>query len=599
MLSMMIHSRYKIIQTLGTGAFGQTYLVRDTSRPEQTLCVAKQLKPKVNDPKVWNVAKALFEREVETLRQLGVHEQIPQMLDAFEADQGFYLVQEYIDGKTIREELSHHKVWTEAEVTLLLQEVLTILEFVHCQGIIHRDIKPENIIRRTCDQKLFLIDFGAVKQVSLSRSEQTSLTIVHTCGYSPPEQLEGLPELSSDLYALGMTCMEALTGTKPELLKQGRNTTTRDIDWPRTIEVSNEFKFILDKMVRIDSRDRYPSVHPLMRDLNCLPSKSTNTYTPTEIFTHPTVHLTSDLNTLAEKDTEQSLEISRSFASRTRSKQNPNFNQISKALIGSKANKKVKKFVQVINKTDQYIKENVIFLLCLMMFTFLGVLITYFTIQTISNRDRSVQKPQASSAQKEYQSNDKKENIEQLSIFEEQGLFHEHQSSIKFLGFTSDGRILISGSEEGSVKFRNLQTQAIQLLTQTQNKILAIAKSSNREMLAIATEGKKIEIWDLKTHKRIEQLATDQLIWSLALSPDSRVLAAGGLGSIKVWKMRQSKPDQPKLKLSENYTFIFNDTEPIQATAISSTSPIVIGGNSDGRIKLFHLLNKAAHAFNL
>jgi serine/threonine protein kinase len=591
----MIHTRYEIIRPLGSGSFGQTYLTRNTARPDHPLCVLKQLNPKVNDPASWTIAKALFDREAKTLHQLGTHEQIPQMLDAFEADQEFYLVQEYIEGKTIREELDFHGSWHEPQVTLLLQEILKILDFVHSQGIIHRDIKPENIIRRARDRKLFLIDFGAVKQVSLSPGEQTSLTIVHTCGYSPPEQLEGVPELNSDLYALGMTCIEAFTGIKPELLKQSRNTKTREIDWSKKITVSNECKSILDKMVCMDARDRYPSVSHVMRDLNCLTVNTTSTYAPTEIVMLSKVASDSDLDTRIENDTEQNLAVSQSFhTSKSQSKLKPDINRVSEALTeGSNAGKKVKKVRGVVNTAEQYIKENAVSLLRLLIATFVGLLIVSFVIHRLSAMSRSTQHAQETSTQKENPGTEKKANIEPLAVFEEQGLFQDHQSSIKFLGFTPDGRTLISGSEEGSVKLRNLQTQAVQPLVQTQKKLTAIAKSENGAILAIATEGKVIEIWDLKTRKKRYQLTTGQLSWSLALSTDGQVLAEGRLGSIKEWKKPASKP-----KLSENSTLIFNNTEPIQATALSSNAHLLVGGNSDGYIKLFNLLNNTSHTFS-
>lgn len=596
MLGIIIHTRYEIIRPLASGAFGQTYLARDLNRPDQPTCVVKQLKPKVNDPESWQVAKALFDRESKTLQQLGTHEQIPQMLDAFEADQEFYLVQEYIEGKTIREELACHTTWSETQVTLLLREVLHILDFVHSQGIIHRDIKPENIIRRTRDQKLFIIDFGAVKQLSLSHNKQTSPTIIHTCGYSPPEQLEGIPELNSDLYALGMTCAEALTGVKPESLKQGRNTKTRKIVWSDKIAISNEFKSILDKMICVDSRDRYPNVSHVLQDLDRLTSNSTSTYTPTELVILSKLVPDSDLDESTEDDsTEQNLEISSSFhTSKTQSKQKPNFNRVSDALNeGSNAEKKVKKAREVISHAEQYIKENAVFLLRLLIFTFVGLLITSLLIQRIAATNRSNQRPQEVSGQKENSGKEKSEDTEQKAVFEEQGLFQDHQSLINFLGFTSDSRTLITASEEGSVKLRDLQTQTVKPLTQTQNKLSAIAKSANGEVLAIATEGKLIEIWNLKTNQKIHQLATAQLTWSLALSTDGQILVAGGLGRIELWRKLQSKP-----KRSENYQLVLNSTEPIHSTALSSNARILVGENSDGSIKLFNLPDNTSHTFS-
>ena len=146
---------------------------------------------------------------------MGTNNQIPQLLAYFEESEEFYLVQEYIIGHDLSQQLPTGKPINETTVIEILRDLLQILAFVHQNGVIHRDIKPSNIIRRDSDGKLVLIDFGAVKEVTtqlLDNQEQNAFTIgIGTKGYAPSEQCFGRPQYSSDIYALGMVGIKALT----------------------------------------------------------------------------------------------------------------------------------------------------------------------------------------------------------------------------------------------------------------------------------------------------------------------------------------------------------------------------------------------------
>ncbi len=166
MLGKTLSGRYYIVKHLGGGGFGQTYLAEDRQLPGNPLCVVKQLKPQATDPLTLQVSQRLFDREAQVLYKLGKHDQIPQLLAHFEQEQEFYLVQEFIEGHELKQELAVGKQLNENQVMTLCGDILKILEFVHQQEVIHRDIKPSNLIRRKQDGKIVLIDFGAVKQVS-------------------------------------------------------------------------------------------------------------------------------------------------------------------------------------------------------------------------------------------------------------------------------------------------------------------------------------------------------------------------------------------------------------------------------------------------
>jgi serine/threonine-protein kinase len=294
MTAKVLDGRYKLIKQIGVGGFGHTFIARDMRRPGSPPCVVKQLKPASDDPNFIREARRLFNTEAETLEKLGSHDQIPQLLAYFEEDKQFFLVQEFVEGRSLYDELKaplpevsdfdnetqdrllevlqnidapiRDKQLPEIEVLKILKDVLEVLEFVHSEGVIHRDIKPDNLIRRKKDQKIVLIDFGAVRamqdtntQLTANEKGESRFTVtIGTPGYMPSEQCAGRPAYSSDIYALGMVAIKAITGYGPTDLPT--DATTGELVWRDKAQVSNGLAMVLTRMVRYHYTQRYQSV---------------------------------------------------------------------------------------------------------------------------------------------------------------------------------------------------------------------------------------------------------------------------------------------------------------------------------------------------
>ncbi|MFB2878641.1 protein kinase domain-containing protein [Floridanema aerugineum] len=266
----VVGERYQIIEKIGNGAFGWTYLATDTKKPSNPQCVIKQLKPVITIESVLQDAQKRFETEAKILEKLGQHhDQIPELLAYFKEDQEFFIVQEFIDGNDFKKELENSKQLNEVEVIWLLKNILEILIIIHQQNVIHRDIKPSNLIRRRSDGKFVLIDFGTVKEITSLSADSYGQTIytevVGTLGYIAPEQTAGHPDIRSDFYALGITAIQALTGKSPNTFP--KDSQTGELVWREGTEVSPKLAEVLDKMVRFDFRDRYQSASEILNAL--------------------------------------------------------------------------------------------------------------------------------------------------------------------------------------------------------------------------------------------------------------------------------------------------------------------------------------------
>ncbi|TAF11191.1 MAG: serine/threonine protein kinase, partial [Nostocales cyanobacterium] len=267
--------QYRAVKQLGQGGFGATFLGQNEVLPGNPSCVIKQLRPSGTAPQVLEMARDLFEREAKTLGKIGNHPQIPRLLDYFEQDQQFYLVQEYVSGATLQQEVKKTGCYSEAGVKQFLSEVLPLLQYIHELKVIHRDIKPANLIRRSQDARLVLIDFGAVKnqvsQANYNPSGQTALTAyaIGTPGFAPPEQMAMRPVYASDIYALGVTCIYLLTGKTPKDLPY--NPTTGEIMWEQLVQISDHLASVLRKMLDVSVRNRYQSASEVLRALEMEP----------------------------------------------------------------------------------------------------------------------------------------------------------------------------------------------------------------------------------------------------------------------------------------------------------------------------------------
>jgi serine/threonine protein kinase len=273
MIGQTLRQRYKITKELGKEGIGKTYLAEypvDLPVTPQYHCVIKELiKPWKPDLDPLDTEER-FKKEAAVLFTLGKnHAQIPELYDFFEENKKFYLVQEYIHGQDLSYEISSGQKWSEVEVIKFLEEILEVLTFLHEQNVIHRDIQPLNLIRRYSDNKLVLIDFAVFKEISTlevnAQGKITSAIPIGTPGYMPNEQFNGYPQLCSDIYALGMTAIQAITGLSPQEL--GRDTNTLEVIWREEAQISEALADILTKMVRYHYKDRYTDAHETLQTL--------------------------------------------------------------------------------------------------------------------------------------------------------------------------------------------------------------------------------------------------------------------------------------------------------------------------------------------
>jgi serine/threonine-protein kinase len=310
-MPLILVGRYLPIKLLGRGGFGAAFLARDRYTPTIRFCVVKQFQPAGDlTPQQLQIAQNLFEREGEVLEQLGTHPQIPDLYAFFEITvpsikaskqtKFFYLVQEFIDGHNLEEELAQKGNFSQTEVISLLGEILPVLKFVHENGSIHRDIKPSNIMRHKRGV-IYLLDFGAVKKAAVGTATGKS-TGIYTMGFAPPEQMAGGQVYpSTDLYALAVTCIQLITGKEATELFDAYN---NQWQWRNYAQIDAQLAEILDRMLLAAPNQRFQSAQEVIDAINLVTTKSspiqhsapvvqTPNPTPQPSVTSPTVTSTS------------------------------------------------------------------------------------------------------------------------------------------------------------------------------------------------------------------------------------------------------------------------------------------------------------------
>ena len=264
-IKQVIGGRYLITRYLGGKKEIETYLADNRHRQYQSPCLVKQIElPGINNDGKYRLPSN-FTEELLVLERLGYHEQIPQLWDHFVEHDKFYLVQEYFQGDNLADKIAQQDL-TTPQIIQILVSALSVLSFIHQNQIIHRNIKPSNLLIDDQTRQVILTDFGIladIKTLSINTTEHGSNS--EQKNYCSPEQIAGRPTISSDLYALGMSAIEAFTKVKPANFK--RNQQTGGLLWTQNIDLDRRLIKIINKMVQLNLGQRYQSADKALNDL--------------------------------------------------------------------------------------------------------------------------------------------------------------------------------------------------------------------------------------------------------------------------------------------------------------------------------------------
>jgi serine/threonine protein kinase len=211
----VLKDRYQLVSHLGKGGMGSVYLAEDTTLFGRKWVVKEMLLP--SDPADQPEAEKNFQMEAQLLSQLK-HERIPTITEFFPQANKYYIVMEWVEGQDLEKRLQALGApMSEREVIGYALQVAEILEYLGQQNppVIHRDVKPANLIVDARGH-VHLVDFGIARAKKFSGAfVSKDSQLWGTQGYAPPEQVTGLTEPRSDLYALGATMHHLLTNRDP------------------------------------------------------------------------------------------------------------------------------------------------------------------------------------------------------------------------------------------------------------------------------------------------------------------------------------------------------------------------------------------------
>jgi len=487
-----LRGRFRVIQLLGQGGFGRTYLAEDGDKLNEK-CVVKQFVPMIQGTAGLQKALELFKREARQLQQLGHHSQIPALWAYFSENNQLYLIQQYIEGETLEQISQKQGVWTEPQVKELLTSLLPVLEFIHQQKVIHRDLKPDNIMCRP-DGEYVLIDFGVAKDLSATVVYTQIGTRVGSYGYAAREQMQGGQAYpASDLYSLGATCFYLLTQVPPwELwLDKGYSWTK---NWQKYVkqDLSPQFKQILDQLLKKDIEDRYCSADQVLQDLQSL--------SPQLPWQNPICIAT----LTGHSDSVWSVA----------------FSPDGRTLASGSGDNRIKWW-------DVQSEREIV--------AFTGH----------SNRVYSV------TFSPDGQMLASGSHDETIKLWDVQSKLKiatltGHSSSVSSVVFSPDGRTLAIGSGDSMIKLWNVQSKR-QIATLTENSMCAsvrVAFSPDGRTLASGSFKNTIKLWDVRSQRQIATLITghSNIVLSVAFSPDGRTLASGSWDKmIGLWDVQHQR----------------------------------------------------------
>ncbi|NEO54192.1 MAG: protein kinase [Okeania sp. SIO3B5] len=582
MTSKILRHRYKIISELGKGGFGTTYLAVDLDLPNHSQCVVKQLAPSDPRPEVFQVAKTLFEKEAITLQRLGEHNQIPRLFAYFEEGGQFYLVQEFIEGSDLTKEISYGNKLSENQTIQLLTEILEVLKYVHQQNVIHRDLKLQNIMRRKSDEKIILIDFGAVKEIkglAITTGGNTTMTIaVGTPGYMPTEQAAGQPRFCSDIYAVGMIGIEALTGIPANRLV--KDNSTGEIVWKNQVNVREKLVLILDKMVSDYWKNRYQSIDEVMVELSDI-HNNINYQSPQKISQQHTVLINSNRHNSQPSTVVPPASYS-STSAQTLVKIGVGIGLAFSIIIGSIIINNISREQETSSSTINSQNEEA------SVKTSTPNLISYTTniseVRTLSGHNNWIRSIAISSDGQTVVSGSWDNTIKVWDWVNGslQGTFATQSDKIFAVAITPDGKTVISGGADGTIKLWDLATGSLKnTLTVHSKAVYSIAISRDGQTVISGSADGTIKIWDLATESLKSTItAHSKAVYSVAISSEKQIIVSGSAdGTIKIWDLATGSL---KNTLSEHSDRVFS-------VAISSDGQTVVSGSADGTIKIWDL----------
>jgi serine/threonine protein kinase len=518
-LITLLRGHYQVIKLLSDeGGFGRTYLAEDIDKLNEQ-CVVKQLAPKIQEASALRKAVELFKEEAKRLQELGEHNQIPTLLAYFEQDNYLYLVQQFIDGQNLLKELQRQGTFSESKIRELLLSLLPVLKFIHDRSVIHRDIKPQNIIRRQNDGQLVLIDFGASKQLSATVMMKTG-TAIGSHGYTPIEQMQdGKAYPASDLFGLGATCFHLLTGIRPSQLWMEQGFSWVTC-WRKYL--SNSGNSVITSRLKLGKvLDKL-----LKTDIQKRYQSADEVLSDLMSLSPPSAALSTLIYTKARCLTTSG------FASTPQ--------------LGTK------------------LRNQLIISAAIVVLAIAGV--WYSLSHPVVVTKSSPSQPVRTTS----------ENSDQPYTLK------GHSSDVNSVSFSPDGEMLVTGSDDRTIKLWNLRTkQEIRTFKGHSSWIYAIAISPDGQIIASGSADKTIKLWNLNTGTYIRTLkGHSDSVASVAFSPDGKLLASSSLDkTIKLWNLQTNKEIRT----------LTGHSQTVASVAFSPDGKLLASGSWDKTIKLWNL----------